>query len=642
MPRRAETGNYIQIDFWKPDMLQVLRSSASHFLIKGLMGLIILSFGIWGVQGYLFDQSQTDTVMTVGDQAISGAEVSAAIRQDLRILRARGFDITREQARSLGLLNQTMDRLIDSRLYTLGGDALGMAVSDAAVSAAIRADPTFLNEEGVFSKARFEFLLSQSGFSEVAYAADVRRDIIRRQLLNSLDIPGVAPAGMIKSLHAWREEKRVAELVLVKIDETLDVGEPAQSELEEIHQSLAERFTAPERRSVLFVRLELEDFVPDIEIGEDRVREEYESRKADFTVPEKRIVQQIRFENEEAAKAGAQALAAGKSFADVAREMTGQEGEALAFGEFAPGEIQIPAVANALDGLTTGDSSQPLDMGLGWFIFRVSGTVPEQTLGFEEARERLLDELKRIDAETVLRQTADDLEDTMAGGVTLEEAAETLGLTMRNTGPMDNAGLDKEGNAIADLPQDDFLETAFTSAQGEDSRLVETAAGGYYLLRVETITPSALQTLDQVRNDVIAVWKEEKRLDAARQRALAMVERIEGGASMADVAAAQGLDPVTAKPVNRLGRDGDTDRLNPALVSDLFSTKPGQASLADVPGGFVVARLKEILPADPAETGSLGEVLANGMVSDVLDQFNTALRNRFKVEVDEAVLARLN
>jgi hypothetical protein len=111
---------------------------------------------------------------------------------------------------------------------------------------------------------------------------------------------------------------------------------------------------------------------------------------------------------------------------------------------------------------------------------------------------------------------------------------------------------------------------------------------------------------------------------------------------MADVAAAQGLDPVTAKPVNRLGRGGDTERLNPLLVGDLFSIRPGQASLADVPGGFVVARLKEILPADPLETGSLGEVLANGMVSDVLVQFNTTLRNRFKVEVDEAVLARLN
>ncbi len=134
-------------------MLQVLRSSASNFLIRGLMILIILSFAVWGIQGYLFDGATGDAVVKIGDQVISRAEISAAMTRDLRVLQARGLQITRDQARSLGLLDQSLNRLIDARLYTQGGDSLGMAVSDATVRAAIRADPLFGDEEGVFSRS---------------------------------------------------------------------------------------------------------------------------------------------------------------------------------------------------------------------------------------------------------------------------------------------------------------------------------------------------------------------------------------------------------------------------------------------------------------------------------------------------------
>lgn len=111
---------------------------------------------------------------------------------------------------------------------------------------------------------------------------------------------------------------------------------------------------------------------------------------------------------------------------------------------------------------------------------------------------------------------------------------------------------------------------------------------------------------------------------------------------MTDVASAEGLEMTTASPVNRLGAGDESGLMDPVLIGDLFRIRPGQAGMADAPGGYVVARLKEILPADPAATGTLAEVLANGMVSDVLVQYNTGLRNRFRVEIDEAALARLN
>ncbi len=623
-------------------MLQQLRSSTSSIIAKGVLMLLVLSFGAWGIQGYVDGGLGDTAAVRIGGEEISGQEVAYAFSREFNSLRARGLNITEEQARSFGLLDQALDRLIDGRVYSLGGDMLGMAISDRTVVRAIRGDPQFLNEQGQFDRTRFNFLLSQAGLSEGAFTADVRRDQYRRQLLNSLGLSGESPAVLADYLHKWREEKRIAELMVVKIDENLDVGEPDDAALREVHEANAETYTAPERRTVSFVHLALDEFAAQIEIDEGRVRDNYQANIGDYTVPEKRIVQQIRFADEAAAKQGAEALAAGQAFEDVARNLTGQAGDDLLFGEFLPGGITIPAVAMAVDPLDPGENSAPVDTGFGWSIFRVSGTVPAVVTPFEEVSEALRAAMQREEASDSIYNASRDLEDTMSGGASLAETAQTLGLTLRRAGPMNIGGRDAQGDQIADLPPGDFLRAAFTGMQGETGGLKETPDGGFFMLRIEGIKESALQPLAEVRDRVVAAWKSEQRRKAALKRALELVDRIEGGASIGEVASAEGLATTMAKPVNRLGQGEEPGAISSILVSDLFRVRVGQAAFSEAPDNFTVAQLKEIVPADPAAAGELAKLLSNNLMSDILVQFNTGLRQRFGVEVDRAVIARLN
>ncbi|MDH3231867.1 MAG: hypothetical protein OEN55_18905, partial [Alphaproteobacteria bacterium] len=131
-----------------------------------------------------------------------------------------------------------------------------------------------------------------------------------------------------------------------------------------------------------------------------------------------------------------------------------------------------------------------------------------------------------------------------------------------------------------------------------------------------------------------------KRRDAARARALAIVERVENGGSLAEIAAAEGLTASESKPFERRGGGAESANVTPLLASDIFKVQPGQAAMDESPEGFTVAQLKSIEPADLSKPGELATVLANQMIGDVLIQFNNGLRERFRVEVDRAALNR--
>lgn len=621
-------------------MLQTLRSKSGGLVAKGLMVLLILAFGTWGVQGYLNQARQGDTVATVGDETISTSELAVAFARDLRRFQAQGSDLTAEQARNLGLMDLALDRLIQGRVYSATGEWLGMGVSDARIVQAIHDERVFYDNSGQFSRSRFESLLRSSGLNEGEYVADLRRDILRREIINSLAFTKGAPSILENKLYLYRNERRVASTFLVPVDESLDVGTPSEEEIAQIHKDQADLYTAPERRSATFVLLTLQRAMRDINVTEDDLRKRYQDNQLIYTNPEMRTVRQMRFDDEETARKAAAMLGEGRSFTAVAKELAGMEGDALNYGEFPKGGFPIAAQAGTIDSLPEGGTTEPVQTDFGWNIFQVSSIVPETVKPFEEVRAEIEDVLKKERAGEVLYDLSNQFEDKLAEGLPLEKAGEALGIEPRKTGLVDIEGMDAEGKPAQGLPGGEFLNTLFVTAAGEQSILQQLENGDYYVLRTDEVVPSALRPLADVRDDIIGNWRSDKRREAAREKALALVARIEKGESLADLAAAEGLEISDSEPFTRRGDGLKSDLISPTLVSDLFNLQIGQAAMGETDGGFVVAALKSIKAADPSDNGAMAEIIGNQMMGEILRQMDAALRDEFSVEVDLAAKAR--
>ena len=616
-------------------MLDAIRKRTASYVAFGLIGLLILSFVVWGI-GDLLRVRIADVVAEVGDIDIPPARLGDEFQRELnRLGNITGGQMTREQARSFGLLEAVLQNMIERTLYGLGAADLGVAISDDLIRRDIDANPNFRNQFGKVDPERFNQVLRSNGLSESGYVALLRGNLARAQYMDSIRAGATVPKALIEAIYRHRQEKRRADVVKVA-DETMTIaGEPGEAALAAFHKDNPAPFTAPEYRRLTAVILEAQELAREIAVSDEELADAYQQREGEFRQPERRRLRQMVLAEQADAKRAHGLLGEGREFGEVAREVSGADALDLGLVERAR---LLPEMADIAFSLAQGAYSQPLESPLGWHLVMVDGIEEAKIQTMEQVREKLRPEVARDKAIDGLFSLANQLEDLLGGGASIEEAAGRLNLRLLRIDAADRLGLDASGNPVAGLPTGSvFLDAAFRTPEGEESPLTETGTDGYFIVRVDAITPPELRPLDAVRRDVTTAWKSERRAEAAEAAAGALLERIRGGTALAE----GGLPVTTPEPFTRQTVNADHG-LPQGLVSGLFGIKPGDAVMARGIGGVYVARLKEILPANPlSDSGGLKAIedqLTRLVRADLLAQLAGALRERFPVTVNPRVI----
>jgi peptidyl-prolyl cis-trans isomerase D len=551
--------------------------------------------------------------------------------------------ITAAQARQLGVLDQVLNGLIDESLYAEEAAELGVRVSDASVIDEIQQESAFRDSlTKKFDRTTFQQVLSQNGLSEQQYVDGVRRASERSQVLGGFTA-AAAPKTMVDRLYRWRQEKRVADVLSVPIDITLDVGAPDEAALALIHKAREAQFAAPEYRKTAVIHLRADDLKGEIEVGEAELRESYEQRQAEFTVPERRKVLQMVLPDADKAKAAATLLAEGRAFDDVAKTIADQDKSSIDLGAISKADLP-EELAEAVFKLNKGETSAPLKGPFGTHIFRVTEVLTGTIKTFEEVKSELQDRIAADRAVDALYKLANALDDALGGGASLEESAQQMNVKLNRYSAVDQQGRDRSGKAVEGLPSGAaFLKVLYETDKGEDSQLSETGAGEYFVLRVDGVTPSAVRPLEEVRDQVIAVWRSEQQKLRANDTAKGILAALNDGKPLATLALPHGLTVTTTKPFKRNGVGADPV-LTSGLIADLFSRNVGETAMGESATGFTVAVLMSIKAqeSDPEKDKAALEATRNGvlrgMTSDIIVQYNNALRDRHSVEINQRLV----
>jgi len=288
-------------------------------------------------------------------------------------------------------------------------------------------------------------------------------------------------------------------------------------------------------------------------------------------------------------------------------------------------------------------ASDPVQTSFGWHILMVTDIKEAATQSFDSVKDALTKDIQRDAAGDTIAKTANDIDDATAGGASFEQVVQKFGLKAQKVAVIDAQGRGPDGKPI-DLPQpsEAVLQQAFTVGQGETSPLSELGEDGYFLVHVDKVTPAEVRPLADARKDVIAAWQAEQQKDALEKLAASMVGDVNGGKSLKDVAAAHKLTITTSPP---LARTSDAPTAPPSLIAALFSAKPNAAVSAAAGDNVVVAQLKTIQPADPAQDEAgvkrLTDQLSASMKSDMLNAYTQTLRTTFPVEINQTNLDRV-
>ncbi|WP_158240502.1 SurA N-terminal domain-containing protein [Telmatospirillum siberiense] len=620
-------------------MLDSFRKASQSWFIKILFALLILSFGIWGIGDVVRERADQQPAITVGKQTIPAAEVAEEFRRDTeRLSSVFGGKLTSEQARQFGLLQRTVEQIVNRTLVDQAAANLGLGVDENTLRRIIAEIPAFQNELHVFDKNVYQRALVRAGLTERQFIAMEKGDIAREQIGQMVASGLKAPSLMADPLYRYRQESRVAEIITIPADKMPAPAKPDDATLGQYHQSHSALFMSPELRGITALVVRTADVAGDIKFSDADIEKSYQIRQAEFQTPETRNIQQVLFENAEKAKAFAASVKQGQDFTAAAKA-AGVEVSDLGWVDRK--NLPLPTLADAAFGTPGPGVAGPVESPLGWHVLRITQVVAGKSRPLADVKSQIVQDLVKDEATNRLYALSTKVEDAIGSGAGVEEAANTLNLKPIKATAIDEKGNGPDGKPAPGVPLiPGFLAKVFQTAQGTTTEVTQLDDGsGYFVLHVDNVAPPALKPFDLVKDQVLTAWTQDQREQAARHQAEAAAERLKNGESLAAVAGSFKVE--TTKPFLRASEEKQS--VPPLLAAEMFKQqKTGGVSVVTTQGGTLVARLTQIIAADPKaqpdQFSKARDQLSQTLANDVMQQYLTALRADIGVHVNNGAI----
>ncbi len=628
-------------------MLMKLRGLASTWVAKILFALLILSFAAWGIEDMLRNWGRDDAVARVDAQPpVDFAEAQNRMRQEIqRLQRATEGRFQPDAAIRQVLARQAVEGLVAERVVAREAARMGVAVPDQAVRDYIWSIPGFQGADGRFSRLTFDNFLRLQDLTEDRLLALLRGDLARQQIVNAVRAGAILPEMAAQRLLAWQLERRSVEIVELRLADAPEPEPPTEAQVERFHANNPDRFSSAERREVALGLLNAAILVPQIEVSEREIEDAYAANRGRYETPERRRLLQALLRDEAQARRVAETWVNTADDAAVEAAVREAGGTWTDLGVVARDALPLPALAEAAFALDADGVSTPVRSPFGWHVLHVTDIQPGAVRTLEEARAELREEVAAERAADIAFERVSRLQDALAGGATVAEAAQRYGMRLV-TLRIDAAGRDEAGREV-ELPvpapaRRALLREVFGLERGAAPRLHE-GDYGFAAIELREVTPAALRPLAEVRAEVERGFAEDARRRAQESRAAGLLAAARAGRALPEAAAEAGLAVETIGPFGR--QPGQGNPMPREFLGPVFNLRQGETTMIPGPTSFAVVRLAGIEAADAAgEAEAMAALRQEGselVAEDLEAQFAAALRARSDVRINPRLLERL-
>jgi peptidyl-prolyl cis-trans isomerase D len=629
-------------------MLRGIHKASSTWLGRGIMAVImgglVVSFAIWGI-GDIFRGFGANSALKIGNTEISIEQFRQFYADRLQQLgRQAGRTITPDQARALGIDRQVLSQLVAETTLDEQTKALRLGISNDEIANRITGDPAFKGLNGQFDRARFAAIIRDAGYTEARFVEEQRRVTLRRQIALSISGDLHVPATAIEAINQYQNEKRAIEYLTLGPAQAGDIPQPTPEQLSKYFEERKVVFRAPEYRKITLLSMSPADLAKPDAVSDADAKTYFELHKSNYGTPERRELRQIVFPKPEEADAAHERIVKGASFDDIVKER-GLKSSDTDVGMVAKKDIIDPKVADAAFALKPSEVSAPVKGQFGTVLLTVGKIDPGSQKTYEEVAAQIKREIAENRAKSDLGALRDKFEDERAAGSTLAEAAKKLGLASRTIDAVDRSGRGTDGKPVADLPKSpDVVASAFATDVGVDNDPLQLQNGGYLWYDVSGITPARERTLDEVKDQVAARWRDDEIAKRLKAKTDDMLGKLKAGTKMAQLATESGLKVETASELQR-GKPGGF--ASTKLVEAAFKTPKGVPASAEGDQGtarFVFDVTAVTDPKlDPASAGykQVSTTLQNAYADDLVGAYVTKLESDFGVTINQQALTQV-
>ncbi len=542
-------------------MLQKMRDNAQGTAAKILLGLLVVVFTMFGFGAFQAFIDTDPPAAEVNGEKISQATLAAETeRQRIQILGQMGDAADPELIDTVQLQRAVLDRLINRQLLIGSSREMGIRISAAEVDQLIVANPQF-QVEGKFNPDLYLRLLANVGHNSDTFKLDMTNNLTVVQINGAIAETPFATEVELQAIARLATQTRDFAYLIMSPENFSDAVTVSDDEIDAYYQSHLTDYLSEETVDVEYVRLSLDDtaksemYTP----TEEEIQAQYDADKAVFAAQEQRQIAHILLSvgderTEEQAdtelSAVSQRIAAGESFADVARAISEDPGSASAGGDLgfvAQGALD-PAFEQAAWALKRGEISAPVRSAFGVHLIQVLDVKTQPFSPIEEQREAITSRVRHQKADEDYRAKIRTLDEVAfespdglgeVAGAAGVEANHVIGVT-KNAGaaPFENAQL------RAAAFSDDVL------LRGSNSPTIEVD-DAVYVLRVSEHRPAVQRSLTDVSDQIRIALVASAAVELARQAADDVLAKVNAGEGSTTVAAAYGMEWTVAASVAR-------------------------------------------------------------------------------------------
>ncbi len=601
-------------------------NSLSKTFVWILMGLLMLGLAGFGAVNL---SGTVRSVAQVGDETVSVDEYARELQREIRAVEAQtGQPMQMSQAREFGLDQLALSRLV--ALASLDNEVgqLGISIGDENLQQEIIAIPAFQGIDGNFDREGYRFQLEQVGMTESEFEENLRKESSRTIVQNAIMSGVEMPSALIDALANYAGARRSFTVATLSADALNEqVPSPSDEQVTAYYDENVDRFTLPLTKRLTYALLSPEMIVDTIEVDADSLQQLYEKRKDQFQQPERRLVERLVFPNEAAAQdAMAQIDVGGTTFEQLVAD------RGLELGDVDLGDVTVEDLGNASDPIFAaeiGDVVGPLPSDLGPALFRINGSLAENITSFAEAESELRDELAAERARRTIEVQAEEFNDLLAGGATLEELTAE---TEMELGQIDWTDQSSDGVAA----YDGFRTVAQAVSEGDFPEVEFLGDGSIFALRMEEELAPRPEPLESARNRVIAAWIQDETAKALLAQANTVLTQL----------ATDGDFTETGLPFrveNALTRTAFLEDTPVNFMTEVFEMELGELRVIAGNGTALIVRLDETLPPDETDElkqmqQALGAQLNQALAQNIFDAYVRDAQRRARPVLDQQAL----
>ena len=627
-------------------MLDIMRKKKRMKAI--VLWVVIIAVGgsmvVWGVALNLGGGGRSalgSYAAVVGDKTISMKKFIETYQRYLKNLKDNArTELDPELLKSLGLSQQALNSLINTKVEEIMAEQLGITVTEKEVQQAILRVPGVRVDGKFIGLQQYESALRQMGTTVEAFEESIRSTELNKKLfrtvMDSLDVTD----GELRDEFSRLNQTTMVDYVLLNKDTFKKRVKPTDDDLQAYFEKNREPYRIKEKRRARYLLVPTAQILPTIKVTDEEIRDEWAKNPIPETVEVAHILFLVKDPAEEAeVRAKAEAVLkraqAGEDFAALARKYSDDKSSAEQGGYLGPlqrGQVPLKEFENAAFSLQAGQISGLIrtpDYG-----FQIIKVLRHDRPTLESNRLNLMTTIQLRKAKEEAKKIAEKAAELAAKPEDLEAVAKELDVKteIKETGLFKN-----DDNPYSLGISQALLNDVFQIKEiGSIGHVVEHPQGYAFakLEEVQMARPGQFQeSREQVRKDYIDAKAEELMQEAAKT----LAEDAARLKSLAKAAGESGYNLETSQNFKRDESPGpDITDMN-AFNAEAFDIEPGDIgkpiSMSDT---TAVLQVKARSPFDEAafqkDRDSLYERMLSSLQQSYMEDYLRSFREKLEEE----------